>query len=205
MPRVREVTLGQLETLSVALYMRDALGLRPLVSSSIPALEPTVEVRVGATDHASAAMLAREWERWWVDLMAVLVSPRGMGDLAQWDGEEDRVLARQPSLYAAAIALRVDASRWAVQRRAEFMTLRRAGRARTPDEAIALPERRVLDRATRWRWWRRDLPSWVRIAVLPVESQGCVVAPGVFLISTTLLLDADRCADWLRLAVSGRG
>jgi hypothetical protein len=198
-----DLTVGQLEALSVALYVRDVLRLHPHTSPTIPAVEPPAD----GHDHPISPDvdgLGREWERWWEDLIAECGAPGGMGRLVTWNSDQDLVVQRRPSLYAAAAGILPEAQRWAEQQRLQFAASRRSARVRGRPGPTGLEvERRALDRATRRRWWRRR-PLVVRIVVLPVgASQAYRISPNLFLVTARLVLDSEAYGDWLNAQLSG--
>src|SRR5260370_6550341 len=55
------------QSLLIALYVRDACGLRPQIHPQIPALEPAVPVSEEQTPLTGVA--STQWEQWWRELL----------------------------------------------------------------------------------------------------------------------------------------
>jgi hypothetical protein len=191
-------TVGQLEPLSVALYLRDALRLEIAQAAWIPpATPPPTRARVETgTDLGRAS---DEWLDWWNELLQEAATGRGLGKLVSWDAERaSRLVTASPSLYALAGGVLPDAQRWASLRSREFARYRR-GDAIAPASGRtgAETERHVLGRVSRRRG-RRSAPLSIRIVVLPVEgAHGWQLRPNLLLVTPSLMFDEHAYATWL--------
>ena len=98
-----QISMGDSQSLQMALYVRDAAGLDPLVDLRVPPLVPAVpRLDTSTFDHLDLA--AGDWARWWTEL---LDEPS-----AFWIGPPDHGLADDSPLRPLVAACWEAAIRW---------------------------------------------------------------------------------------------
>jgi hypothetical protein len=194
-----DLTIGVLEPMAVALYVRDALQLELRSADPIPGVSPPAAPRLPLPAREERDSASAELTLWWEELLTKACRREGMGELAQWESRHEGDLARHSILHAVARPLMPEAVAWARRRREDFAAARRrdifsggvpmSGRGR---ERQALNE---ISRSLR-RWMK---PLSLRLVVLPVlGSAGWRIGLGCFFVSTPLVLDERAFVAGLR-------
>ena len=115
------VSFGEPERLLVALYVRDATGLRAATVPLIPPLEPFVPVRESLPPGVDRIAASTQWGEWWSGLL-LLGGEVGRVRLPE-PRTELRELADRPALQVLAREVYPEASAWAGQRKRETATM----------------------------------------------------------------------------------
>jgi hypothetical protein len=196
------------QSLLMALYVRDASGLRPQVDPDIPSLEPGVPFREkpSAVDRVASA----QWGDWWQQLLdgggfwPDHKSPPDMSRLRD-DPELQRIfywpsryrppdfvgLSGTPELQALVRRHHEAARVWSDARKHEFVALSTARQRVSLESEIVRTVERGLGRKAR--------PFELDIRVLPVEAvQAWRLSPNRALVSRALFRDRAAYREWLR-------
>lgn len=184
------ITVGELEALSVALYLRDALGLRLHSDPEIPSITPPP---ANAFPHFDQRMhhTTIQWNAWWVGLLNQASTPSGMGQLARISSNRLPGLDDKPDLDRAVEPIHTAAREWAAARRNEYLTIRRTSNTAGIEQDVlahlCLPRR------------RHGEPAAIRIIVLPVSGMhGWCLGPGQLLVTQHLISQSSAYRSWLQ-------
>ncbi len=185
------VSFGEPERLLVALYVRDATGLRAATVPLIPPLEPFVPVRESLPPGVDRIAASTQWGEWWSGLL-LLGGEVGRVRLPE-PRTELRELADRPALQVLAREVYPEASAWAGQRKRETATMMHG-----PEEGAVRTERRLIQEVTRRHRWRRLHPFHLQITQLPVATvQGWRVSEDHVVVTRALRRDVDAYREWL--------
>jgi hypothetical protein len=195
------------QSLLMALYVRDASGLRPRVDPDIPSLEPGVPFREKPSPVGSLA--SAQWADWWQHLLdgggfwPEHKSPSGPGRIH--DPEIQRLfywpsqhlpphfvgLSGTPELQALVYTHHEAARVWSEARKHEFVALTVTRQRVWLESEVVQTVERGLGRKAR--------PFELDIRVLPVASvQAWRLSPGRALVTRALFRDRTAYRDWLR-------
>lgn len=173
------IQVDQPQPLLVALYVRDAAGLRPAVDPALPPADPPVVER--DFPDLNRVVAAEQWAIWWENLLY------GTTDFGEYLPPDFPGLFDSPQLRRILGATFEDAVAWAWERTAEHQ-------ARGLDGAIesaAVHELQIRR--------GRTVDSFsLRLTELPVEAaEGWWIDDGHLVVSTLLRADPDAYRAWL--------
>jgi hypothetical protein len=196
------------QSLLMALYVRDAAGLRPRIDPDLPPLEPAVPF-----DHEQlpmAGIASDQWADWWRQLLdgggfwPDHKSPTNMSRLRH-DPELQRIfywpsrylppdfvgLSGAPELQSL-VRRHFEAARvWSEARKHEFVALTVARQRVSLEWEVVQSIERGLG--------RKACPFALDIRVLPVEAvQAWRLSPNRALVSRALFRDRATYREWLR-------
>jgi hypothetical protein len=196
------------QSLLIALYVRDASGLRPQIDPDIPPVEPSVpfDEKPSQVDSPASA----QWADWWQQLLdggGFWPEDKSPSDLARItrDPELQRLfywpsrhlppdfagLSRTPELQALVRRHHEAARVWSDARKHEFFALSTARQRVSLESEIVRTVERGLGRTAR--------PFQFDIRVLPVASvQAWLLSPGRALVTRALFRDRAAYGKWLR-------
>jgi hypothetical protein len=196
------------QSLLMALYVRDASGLRPQVDPDIPSLEPAVPFREkpSAVDRVASAQWGDWWQQlldgggFWPDHLSPTDLPRITHDLQiqklfYWPSRHlppDFVgLSGTPELQAL-VRRHFEAARvWSDARKLEFFALSTARRRVSLESEVVRSVERGLGRTAR--------PFAFDVRVLPVASvRTWRLSPDRALVPRALFRDREAYGKWLR-------
>jgi hypothetical protein len=196
------------QSLLIALYVRDASGLRPQIDPDIPPVEPAVPSGEKPSDVDSLA--SAQWADWWQQLLdgggfwPDHKSPPDMSRLRH-DPELQRIfywpsrhlppdfvgLSGTPELQALVRRHHEAARVWSDARKPEFFALSTARKRVSLESEIVRTVERGLGRTAR--------PFQFDIRVLPVASvQAWRLSSGHALVTRALFRDRAAYGKWLR-------
>ena len=196
------------QSLLMALYVRDAAGLRPRIDPDLPPLEPAVPF--DHEQHPMAGVASDQWADWWRQLLEGggfwpdHKSPPDMSRLRH-DPELQRIfywpsrhlppdfvgLSGTPQLQALFRRHNEAARVWSDARKHEFVALSTARQRVSLESEIVRTVERGLGRTAR--------PFEFDIRVLPVASvQAWRLSPGRALVTRALFRDRAAYGKWLR-------
>lgn len=201
------IAIDEPQSLLLALYVRDASGLRPEVDPDIPALEPAVPFGEKAS-HAPTVASA-QWTDWWQLLLegggfwpehknpsdlARLTDDPAIQRLFYWPSQhmppDFAGLSRAPELQAFVRKHHKVARVWSEARKHEFLELSSARQRVFLESEIVRTIERRLGRTVR--------PFALDIRVLPVASvQAWRLSTGRALVSRALFMDRVAYREWL--------
>jgi hypothetical protein len=195
------------QILLMALYVRDASGLRPRVHPDIPALEPTVPI--DELPYPVDSLASAQWAEWWQHLLDGGFWPehKNASDLSRLtqDPELQRLfywpsrylasnyagLSSTPELQALVRRQHEAARVWSEARKHEFVALSSARQRVLLESEIVRSVQRGLGRIAR--------PFELDIRVLPVASvQAWRLSSGRALVTRALYSDRTAYREWLR-------
>lgn len=196
------------QSLLMALYVRDASGLRSQVDPEIPSLEPGVPFRdkPSPVDRIASA----QWRDWWQQLLdggGFWPDHKGPPDMSRLrdDPELQRIfywpsrylppdfvgLSGTPELQALVRRHHEAARVWSDARKHEFVALSTARQRVSLESEIVRTVERGLGRTAR--------PFEFDIRILPVASvQAWRLSPGRALVTRALFRDRAAYGKWLR-------
>ncbi|ALV46421.1 hypothetical protein MB46_13930 [Arthrobacter alpinus] len=164
--------------LSVALYVRDALGLAATKPFFVPPVVPEVPEQIPATGPLSDVVLAGEWAHWFADLVRTRNGIRSLDELLL----EDRHPELQDSVQQHFIAAQSAAELFKVSYHDELM--------RSGKNHGAIPSRLV--RTIEKELGRRASPFELAVRVVPVQGQWLHRPfPKLVLMSSAAQFDSD--------------
>jgi hypothetical protein len=196
------------QSLLMALYVRDAAGLRPRIDPDLPPLEPAVPF--DREHHPMTSVASDQWADWWRQLLEGggfwpdHKSPPDMSRLRH-DPELQRIfywpsrhlppdfvgLSATPELQALFRRHHEAARVWSDARKHEFVGLSTARQRVSLESEIVRTVERGLGRTAR--------PFEFDIRVLPVASvQAWRLSPGRALVTRALFTDRAAYGKWLR-------
>jgi|GEM_PF-665131 len=196
------------QILLMALYVRDASGLRPQVDPDIPALEPTVPI----DEHPSPldSIASAQWAQWWQHLLdggGFWPEHKNASDLSRLthDPELQRLfywpsrylasnyagLSSTPELQALVRRQHEAARAWSEARKYEFVALSSARQRVLLESEIVRAVERGLGRRAR--------PFELDIRVVPVAAvQAWRLSSRRALVTRALFGDRAAYIEWLR-------
>ncbi|HXN02117.1 MAG TPA: hypothetical protein VN973_09560, partial [Candidatus Dormibacteraeota bacterium] len=196
------------QSLLMALYVRDASGLRPQVDPDIPSLEPGVPFREkpSPVDRVASAQWADWWQHvlegggFWPDHLSPTDLPRITHDpqiqkLFYWPSRQlppdFAGLSGAPELQALVRRHHEAARVWSEARKHEFVALTVMRQRVSLESEIVQTVERGLGRKAR--------PFELDVRVLPVAAvQAWRLSPGRALVTRALFRDRAAYRDWLR-------
>jgi hypothetical protein len=203
-----KISTDEPQSLLMALYVRDASGLRPQVDPDIPSLEPGVPFREKPSPADSLA--SAQWADWWQQLLdgggfwPEHKSPPDMSRLRH-DPELQRIfywpsrhlppdfvgLSGTPELQALVRRHHEAAGVWSEARKHEFVALTVARQRVSLEWEVV----QTIERGS----GRKARPFELDIRVLPVAAvQAWRLSPKRALVSRALFRDRAAYREWLR-------
>lgn len=196
------------QSLLMALYVRDACGLRPQVDPDIPRLEPSVSF--GENPSPEESLASSQWAEWWQQLLdggGFWPEDKYPADFSRLSHDPElQRLFYWPSRYLASdysglsgtpelqtlVRRHHEAARvWSEARKQEFIALSTARQRASVESQIVRSVERGLG--------RRSRPFEFDLRVLPVAGvQAWRLSPGRALVTRALYSDRDAYRMWLR-------
>jgi hypothetical protein len=182
------IAIGEPQSLLVALFVRDAAGLRPTIDPAIPALAPPVTIDPALAAVAGPAASA-QWARWWQRLLDSDHTIPGVTTPPDFPE-----LADSPDLRQLVPACFEDAIRWSSARKREHMTFMTASNRSPVGHDIV----RTIEQSR----GRKARPFELRITELPISTtQAWRVTPNHLLVTHALFTDIPAYRECLRTLI----
>ena len=174
--------------LTLCLYVRDRLGLMPVMTPRLPAVAPEAPAYPAVPDHMRPELEA-QWVRWWQDLLRANRggSRRPLGEPADAFPE----LTSSPPLRDLVGAVASDGLAWAQARKDDFFDIFRSTTGR-PSPVVELGNRYAV-----------KSPFKLSVTCLPVnDKRAWRMDREHSLISYQLYADQESFSSWLEMAIS---
>ncbi len=182
------IAIDEPHSLLVALFARDAAGLRPTIDPAIPALAPTVPINPTLAAAAGPAASA-QWARWWQRL---LDADRTIPGATPPDFPE---LSGSPDLRRILRACFEDAIRWSSARKREHVSFMTASN-RPPVENDVV---RTIEQSR----GRKAHPFELRITELPTTTtHAWRAAPHHLIVTRPLFTDTPAYRERLHTLIA---
>ena len=183
------MAIDEPHNLLVALFVRDAAGLRPDTDPVIPALTPAVATN--QTLAAAAGLAASiQWAGWWArlldaDHLTPTATPPDLPELADSPELQEVLRTRYP-----------DAIRWSASRKREYVTLMTGSNRPSVEGDVVREIERSLGRTAQ--------PFELRITVLPVSGiHAWRVRPQHLVVTRALFTDTTTYRMRLHTIIEG--
>lgn len=185
-----QITISHGGDLTLCLYMRDRLGLKPDAVPRLAALVPPVS-HSPSIPESMHSELAEQWAHWWQDRMR-----------AHWEGSQPHFnepadsfpeISSFRALYESVSALADDGRAWVEARKREFFEIFRSSRTRSSS---------IVELGNKYNI---KAPFKLSVTCLPVdEMRGWSIDPEHALVSYKMYADWEHFLKWLEEVLASR-